>query len=238
MIKLLLVEDDNFAGQIILNGLQDFVGGYTVKLALNGREGLKFWKQFKPDIIVSDIDMPIMDGYKMVNTIRESDGDIPILYITGYTSSKYVVNGYKMGVNNYIKKPFTVEELDCHIQAVLKMKKNLKFFGENRLYKIGCYKFNLENATLYNNETNRIVCLSPRCFEVLKLLIENKNRIVKREFILKKIWGNCDFYSGRCLDVILSKLRKNYLKDDPSVQIKTVKKQGPMLLIFSSCALK
>ena len=104
MIKLLLVEDDSTFSYIVKNELQEIIGGYEVITATNGAEGLKAWKEYHPDIIISDIDMPVMNGYQMVERIREMDGDIPILFTSALTSPKDVKEGYKLGVNNYVKK--------------------------------------------------------------------------------------------------------------------------------------
>ena len=114
MIKLLLVEDDSTFSYIVKNELQEIIGGYEVITATNGAEGLKAWKEYHPDIIISDIDMPVMNGYQMVERIREMDGDIPILFTSALTSPKDVKEGYKLGVNNYVKKPFVPDELDAH----------------------------------------------------------------------------------------------------------------------------
>ena len=122
MIKLLLVEDDPTLSYIIQSGLQDIIGGYEVITAGNGMEGLQAWQQHHPDIIISDIDMPVMNGFQMVERIRETDGDTPIVFASALTSPKDVREGYKIGVNNYIKKPFVPDELDAHIHGLLKMK--------------------------------------------------------------------------------------------------------------------
>lgn len=120
MIKLLLVEDDANLRYIIRGGLEDMIGGYEIKDAANGEEGLKVWQEWQPDVIVSDIEMPVMDGYEMVKRIRETDPDTPILFSSGRVSPKDVVKGYELGVNNYLKKPFLPEELNAHVQALMK----------------------------------------------------------------------------------------------------------------------
>lgn len=117
MIKLLLVEDDANLCYIIRGGLEDMIGGYEVITAANGEEGLAVWKEQQPDVIVSDIEMPVMDGYEMVRRIRQTDDDTPIVFTSGRVSPKDVVKGYELGINNYIKKPFLAEELDAHIGA-------------------------------------------------------------------------------------------------------------------------
>ena len=111
MIKLLLVEDDPNLCYIVQSGLQELIGGYDVCTAANGKEGLEAWEQHRPDIIISDIDMPEMDGFEMVKRIRETDGDTPILFASALTSPKDVRRGYGFGVNNYVKKPYVPDEL-------------------------------------------------------------------------------------------------------------------------------
>ena len=121
-VKMLLVEDDENLAYMEKSSLEDIIGGYEVKTAVNGKEGLKVWRDFQPDVIVSDIDMPIMDGIEMVKRIRETDGDTIILFTTGLTSPKDLKTGYAAGANNYVKKPFLPEELDAHIQSLMKLK--------------------------------------------------------------------------------------------------------------------
>ena len=118
MIRLLLVEDDANLCYIIRGGLEDMIGGYEIMTADNGETGLRIWKETHPDVIVADIEMPVMDGYEMVRRIRETDDATPILFTSGRVSPKDVVKGYELGVNNYIKKPFLAEELNAHILAL------------------------------------------------------------------------------------------------------------------------
>ncbi len=121
MTRLLLVEDDANLCYIIRGGLEDMIGGYEIQTAADGEEGLRIWKTWKPDVIVSDIEMPVMDGYEMVRRIRETDERTPILFTSGRVSPKDVVKGYELGVNNYIKKPFLPEELHAHVTALLRL---------------------------------------------------------------------------------------------------------------------
>ena len=137
MIKLLLVEDDASLRYIVQGGLEDMIGGYEVIAAANGEEGLKQWKEQHPDVIVSDIEMPVMNGYEMVKRIRETDGETPILFSSALISPKDVVKGYEIGANNYIKKPFIPEELDAHVHALLKLSKGEKSKDTSQCYKIG-----------------------------------------------------------------------------------------------------
>lgn len=229
MIKLLLVEDDPTLSYIIQSGLQDIIGGYEVITAANGAEGLQAWQEHHPDVIISDIDMPVMNGFQMVERIRETDGDTPIVFASALTSPKDVREGYKIGVNNYIKKPFVPDELDAHIHGLLKMKEGTKTRNESGFHKIGSYTLDAEHATLRNDDTNTKKILTVREAQILQLLAENKNETVKREAILSRFWNTeDDYFASRTLDVFVAKLRK-LLEDDPQVSIKTIRGVGLML---------
>lgn len=186
MIKLLLVEDDSTFSYIIKNELQEIIGGYEVITAGNGAEGLKAWEEYHPDIIISDIDMPVMNGYQMVERIREMDGDIPILFTSTLTSPKDVKEGYKLGVNNYVKKPFVPDELDAHIHAILKMKAGIKSRNENEHYKLGRFTLDAKHATLHNEDTGEKKVLTVREAKILQLFCENINETVERKAILSR----------------------------------------------------
>ncbi|MDM8251898.1 response regulator transcription factor [Phocaeicola barnesiae] len=231
MIKLLLVEDDKNLSYIVQSGLQDIIGGYEVITAFNGKEGLQAWEEHHPDIIISDIDMPVMDGFEMVRHIRETDGDTPILFASALTSPKDVRNGYDIGVNNYVKKPFIPDELDAHLHAILKMKEGTKTRNEERLCKFGNYTLDAEHATLRNSESGKSTTLTAREAQILQLLAENKGEVVRREVILNRCWDkNDDYFASRSLDVFVTKLRKLF-ETDPMIEIKTVRGVGLMLVV-------
>ena len=137
--KLLLVEDDENLAYMEKSCFEDIIGGYEVKTAVNGKEGLKVWQDFQPDVIVSDIDMPIMDGIEMVKKIREVDGKTIILFTTGLTSPKDLKAGYAAGANNYVKKPFIPEELDAHIHSLLQLKAGARSENASNQIKLGKY---------------------------------------------------------------------------------------------------
>ena len=229
MIKLLLVEDDANLRYIVQSSLEDLIGGYEVKVAENGWEGLEAWKEFRPDIIISDIDMPVMNGFDMVKRIRETDGDTPILFASALTSPKDVRNGYEIGVNNYVKKPFVPDELDAHIHAILKMKQGSKSRNESDIYRFGHYTLDASHATLYNEESDNRILLTQRETDLLLLLVQNVNEVVRREAILSRIWNTEeDYFASRSLDVYVNKLRKLFV-NDASVQVKTVRGVGILL---------
>lgn len=231
MIKLLLVEDDVNLCYIVQAGLQDVIGGYEVITAGNGLEGLHAWEEHKPDIIISDIDMPEMDGFEMVRRIRETDGDTPILFASALTSPKDVKHGYELGVNNYVKKPFVPDEIDAHIHAILKMKEGSKSRSVEGHCKFSHYTLDTTHSTLRDDDTTKFRVLTTTEAKILQLLAENKNEVVRREAILSRFWNTeDDYFASRNLDVFLSKLRKLFEGDD-SVEIKTVRKVGIMLIV-------
>lgn len=226
MIKLLLVEDNANLCYIIRGGLEDMIGGYEVVTAANGQEGLQLWKDRRPDVIVADIEMPVMDGYEMVRRIRETDGVTPILFTSGRVSPKDVVKGYELGVNNYIKKPFLAEELNAHIQALLRLTRGLKAQNATCFFSIGeLYTFDADHAVL--KEAGRPdKLLTEREAQLLQLLCEHKGEVVRRDAILSHLWNTeDDYFASRSLDVYVSRLRK-LLAGDVSVQLRTVKGVG------------
>ena len=219
MIKLLLVEDDANLCYIIRGGLEDMIGGYEVTTAADGEEGLKIWKEQHPDVIVSDIEMPVMDGYEMVKRIRELDGDIPILFTSGRVSPKDVVKGYELGVNNYIKKPF------------LKLKQGVSAKNESETYRIGeSYVFDAAHAILRYLVSGVEKTLTEREAGLLKMLCVKMGEVVKREVILSTFWEKeDDYFASRSLDVFVTRLRKLLIEDE-KVQIKTLKGVGISLV--------
>lgn len=231
MIKLLLVEDDPTFSYIMKSGLQEIIGGYEVITAGNGAEGLKAWEEYHPDIIISDIDMPVMNGFQMVERIRETDGNTPILFTSALTSPKDVKEGYRLGVNNYVKKPFVPDELDAHIHAILKMKAGIKSRNENEHYKFGCFTLDARHAILHNNATEEKKILTVREAKILQLFCENINETVERKAILSRFWDKeDDYFASRSLDVFITKLRK-LLAKDPNIELKNIRGVGFILLI-------
>ena len=226
-IKLLLIEDDINLGYIIKSALEDLFGGYEVSLASNGKEGLDRLEAFTPDIIVSDVGMPILNGLEMVKTIRQTNWDLPIIFATGKITSKDVIRGYEVGADNYIKKPFTPEELDAHIKTLINIKNNSRLRLKNAVHKIGKYTFDPKNFTLAYNDSEKRV-LTAKESRILALLLEHKGEIVKRDDILKTFWPESDYFTSRSLDVFISKLR-SYLSQDASVAIKNIKATGLVL---------
>jgi len=227
-IKLLLIEDEVNLGYIMKSSLEDVIGGYEVDVALNGKEGLEHYRSFAPDIIVSDIEMPVMDGYETVKILRQTDLDIPIILATGKSSPKSVTAGYETGANNYIKKPYTAEELDAHIKALFKMKNSTQMQLKSDIQKIGKYAFDPKSLTLTFYDSEKIE-LTARESQILEMLVQHKGEVVKRDEILNRFWETQDStFASRSLDVFITKLR-SYLSKDSSVVIRNVKQLGLIL---------
>jgi DNA-binding response OmpR family regulator len=230
MIRLLIVEDDASLAYIEKTGLEDIIGGYDVTTASNGKEGLQAWEEIHPDVIISDIDMPVMNGFEMVERIRETDQNVIIIFTSALTSPNDVKAGYRLGINNYVKKPFVPEELDAHIHALMKMRGGAKTQKETSHYRLGKYTLDADHATLRNDETNETQTITQREAQILQLLAENKNNVVRREAILSRFWNTeDDYFASRSLDVFVNKLRK-LLADEPRITLKTVRGVGLQLI--------
>jgi DNA-binding response OmpR family regulator len=202
-------------------------GDYTVMTATNGLKGLDAYRTFNPDIIVTDMDMPEMNGAEMVRKIREEDDKTPIIMLTGLSESKITGIGFKSGVNNFLDKSTSVTELDFMIKGLLRIviSHNPEYMGGRHSDKIniGSYTFDHKNNSLtFEKETRS---LTPFENSLLKILCDNRGNVVKRSDILKTIWSDEDIFKARSLDVFVRKLR-DYLANDPSVKIVTVKGVG------------
>ena len=229
MTRVLLVEDDKNLSFILKSSLEQMIGGYQVMVAQNGQEGLELLDQEPFDVIVSDVEMPVMDGMTMVKHIRLHHPDLAIVFITGLTTARDVINGYQSGADFYIKKPFLPEELHAHIQAVLRVKqgasiaKQAEAQTEEDGYQIGDYRFvPLQNRLIHASGQQT---LTPKETRILEMLCRAKGRIVNRDDMLMAVWGTADFYTSRSLDVFVTKLRK-YLSEDSRISLKALKGVG------------
>ena len=204
------------------------IGGYEVVSVANGKDGLDMLINENFDVIVSDVEMPVMDGVTMVQHIRKNHPSLAIIFITGLTTARDVINGYQAGADFYIKKPFLPEELDAHIQAVLRMRHNTQAESpagndEDTIFTIGKYSFDpTQNLLIFENEQHNLTAKESK---ILEMLCREKGKVVSRENILNEIWGNSDFYSSRSLDVFITKLRK-YLSKDTDVSLNVLKGVG------------
>lgn len=228
MTRVLLVEDDKNLSFILKSSLEQMIGGYEVISVANGKDGLDMLAKENFDVIVSDVEMPVMDGVTMVQHIRKNHPSLAIIFITGLTTARDVINGYQAGADFYIKKPFLPEELDAHIQAVLRMRHNTQAESpagndEDTIFTIGKYSFDpTQNLLIFENEQHNLTAKESK---ILEMLCREKGKVVSRENILNEIWGNSDFYSSRSLDVFITKLRK-YLSKDTDVSLNVLKGVG------------
>lgn len=226
-ISILLVEDDPNLGLVLQEYLQ-IKAGYQVKLCKDGEEGLKEFHKNKFDLCILDVMMPKKDGFTLGREIRAVNIDIPIIYATAKSMIEDKVEGYQLGADDYITKPFRIEELLLRIQAILKRVNNEIIKVDERNYTIGNYQFDYLTQTL-SHEIESIK-MSSKEAELLKLLCIRRNDILTREEALLKIWNDDSYFNGRSMDVYLSKLRK-YLKYDARIEILNVHGKGFKLIV-------
>jgi len=220
-IKIILAEDEPALAQIIKESLE--TRNFEVFLCKNGEEAFSEFLKNKPDILVLDVMMPKKDGFTLAQEIRKTDKKTPIIFLTAKSQTQDVVDGFHFGGNDYLKKPFSMEELIVRIHALL----NRITTKTDEVFQIGSYTFNSVKQTLHHAENS--ISLTHREASLLQLLLENKNEILDRSIILKKIWGDDDFFNGRSLDVFITKLRKK-LSLDPNIQIINIRNQGYKLI--------
>lgn len=210
-VKILLTEDDPNLGFVIKDNLQQ--RGYQVTLCSNGEEGLNLFNQKPFDLCILDVMMPKKDGFTLAQQIREKNLSVPILFVTAKSMQEDKIEGFKKGGDDYIVKPFSMEELCLRIEVFLRRSITTT---QPSNFALGDFQFDCTNFVLQHGQGEKT--LTQKEAEVLKLLCQNKDRVLKREEILNAVWGNDDYFLGRSMDVFISKLRK-YLKDDPRVQI-------------------
>lgn len=211
--KILLVEDDPNLGFVIKDNLQ--MKGYDVTLCSDGDAGEKTFFQHPFDLCILDVMMPKKDGFAVAQTIRQKNQQVPILFVTAKSMLEDKIAGFTAGGDDYITKPFSVEELCLRIEVFLR-RANGSLPKTDTQFKLGNYLFDSQNLTLLLGTETKT--LTQKESDVLKLLCQNQDHVLKREEILKAVWGDDDYFMGRSMDVFISKLRK-YLKDDPTVQI-------------------
>jgi DNA-binding response OmpR family regulator len=216
-LKILLAEDDLNLGILLVDYLE--AEGFDVKLCKDGELALKSFSSNSYDLCLLDIMMPKMDGFSLAKSIRQTDPKIPLIFITAKSLKDDKLKGYDLGADDYITKPFDEEELLWKIKAVTRRIRESKAGRRPEVISIGLYTFNYNNQYLaIDGKTKRIT--EKEC-EILKYLCEHRNHIIKREEMLKELWGENDYFLGRSLDVFITKIRK-YLRQDPSLSIENV----------------
>ena len=219
--KILLCEDDANLGMVLKNYLE--LNDYDVILERDGRLGLAAFQREKFDICLLDVMMPNMDGFTVAEEIRDINPDMPLFFLSAKTMKEDIIQGYKLGADDYITKPFDSEVLLLKIKAILKRNEELHREEANAEFDLGKYHFNPRLRELVVN--GKTQTLSPKENELLKMLSEYKNDLLPREAALKKIWGSDTYFNGRSMDVYIAKLRK-YLKEDPKLEIVNIHGNG------------
>lgn len=220
LIKVLYVEDELFLGKIVKESLES--RGFEVVMADDGAKVMDLFKKESPDICVLDVMLPNKSGFEIATEIRSLNDDIPVIFLTAKVQTEDVVQGFKIGGNDYIRKPFSMEELIVRIENVLRVRKDNAPASQD-VITMGKYQYNVNRQVLMNGSEERK--LSYRESELLKHLWNNREKIIDRRDILNLLWGNDSFFNSRNLDVYVTKLR-NYLKEDPSLEIITIKGIG------------
>lgn len=224
-IKVLLVEDETTLAMIIKDTLD--AQGFDITTAENGEEGLRTFFEVRPHVLVADVMMPKMDGFEMVKRIRKSDKVTPVLFLTARSAVNDVVEGFELGANDYLKKPFGMQELIVRIRALaqrnslLQQMSGLQGNKEGELLEIGLYTLNPTTQQL--SFAGLAEELSNRESEILRMLAENKSKVVETQDILLKLWGDDSFFNSRSLQVFITKLRHKLNKDE---RIKIINVRG------------
>jgi len=223
-IHVLLVEDEKTLSMIIKDTLEE--QGFLISIAFNGEEGLRTFYTQKPDVVVADVMMPRMDGFEMVRRIRQTDRTTPVLFLTARSGINDVVEGFELGANDYLKKPFSMQELIIRIKALLH--KAFVNKEQTNLFEIGNYLFNAVSQQLSYAGTSQE--LSHRESEILRRLCEHRNEVVNTQSILLELWGDDSFFNSRSLHVFITKLRHKLSKDE-RIRIVNVRGIGYKLIV-------
>lgn len=226
-LKILIVEDDPNLGQILSEYLE--IKGLTTTLCKDGEEGLDSYNHGVFDLCILDIMMPKKDGFTLAREIRNKDKNIPIIFLTAKSMKEDTIKGLKIGADDYMTKPFSMEVLLLRIQAVMRRVGRNNSEGLNSsVFRFGKYKFDNNKRQLETD--GEITKLTTKESELLKLLVVNKNKTLQRSIALNNVWGDDSYYNSRSMDVYITKLRK-LLKDDDSIQLLVVHREGFKLLI-------
>ncbi len=223
-IRILLAEDDENLGMLLKEYLQ--AKGYETVLFTDGDHAYKGFITDHFDLCLLDIMMPVKDGFTLAREIRQLNSDIPIIFLTAKSMKEDVFEGFRIGADDYITKPFSMEELLFRIEAILRRTKPGQGENQNQ-FRIGKYLFDANKQELtFGNQVQK---MTTKESELLRLLCNNKNKILERNFALRTIWMDDNYFNARSMDVYITKLRK-YLKDDPSVEIINIHGKGYKLI--------
>lgn len=217
--RILYVEDEPFLGRIVKESLES--RDYEVTMVTDGRDAVNSFRVMSPDVCVLDVMLPTVDGFTIAKEIRQINPEVPIIFVTAKTQTEDVVKGFESGGHDYLRKPFSMEELIVRVNNLLRLRKKDHPSAEG--ISIGKLMFHPQRYELKMGDQVRK--LSHREAVLLQVLSENKNAVVNRKDILLRVWGDDSFFNSRNLDVYITKLR-DYLKSDPAVEIITIKGVG------------
>lgn len=224
-VNILLVEDDANLGYVIKDNLEQ--QGFAVQWSSDGVQGLEAFQQHTFHICLLDVMMPRQDGFSLAEKIRAQNQDVPIIFLTAKSLKEDKIHAFNLGADDYITKPFSMEELLLRIQVFLK-RTGRQEGRSNGLFSIGNLVFDYPNLCLRDHNQTRK--LTQKQAELLKMLCLNMNRVLKREDLLNQVWGTDDYFAGRSMDVFISKLRK-YLAADPNVEIENYHGSGFKIVV-------
>lgn len=222
---ILLVEDDHNLGPLLRNYLN--LKDYDTILATDGAQGLKSFKKGRFSLCILDVMMPEIDGFTLAREIRVIDPDVPVIFLTAKNLKEDVLEGFKSGADDYMTKPFSMEELVYRIEAILRRSVKRESDAKQQVYEIGEFTFDTMKQLLIRGE--KTTKLTTKESELLELLCSHRNEILERNFALKAIWSDDNYFNARSMDVYITKLRK-YLRDDPSIEILNIHGKGYKLL--------
>lgn len=226
--RILYVEDEPFLGRIVKESLES--RDFEVNMAIDGSQAFQVFQKVKPDICVLDVMLPSVDGFTVAEKIRQLNPSVPIIFVTAKTQTNDLLRGFESGGNDYLRKPFSMEELIVRINNLLSITRKAKPAGAAGAMSIGKFEFDVARYDLKLEGQSRK--LSHREAMLLQILSENRNAVVTRKEILMRIWGDDSFFNSRNLDVYVTKLR-DFLKGDPSIEIITIKGVGYQFAVGS-----
>jgi len=225
-ITVLLVEDDKNLGYLLKEYL--IAKNYDTELFFDGEQGYKAFLKNQYDLCILDIMMPVKDGYSLALDIRKINSSIPIIFLTAKSLKDDILEGFKIGADDFISKPFNMEELLYRIEAILRRTNLSQITSGQNIYKLGKFTFDYNKNSLFIDD--RTIKLTTKESELLKLLCKNVNVVLDRNFALKTIWLDDNYFNARSMDVYITKLRK-ILKEEPSVEIINIHGKGFKLII-------
>jgi len=225
-IKILLAEDDENLGLLLKEYL--IAKGYDTDLFPDGETAYHGFMRNQYNVCLLDVMMPKKDGFTLAKDIRMINADIPVIFLTAKNLKEDVIEGFKIGADDYMTKPFSMEELIFRIEAILRRISSENQPNDQNIYKIGVYTFDVRKQIL--SHENDEVKLTTKESELLRLLVANANKVLERNYALKAIWIDDNYFNARSMDVYITKLRK-HLKDDTSVEIINVHGKGYKLIM-------